>query len=423
MIIGAGPSGIITAVRFKKKGIKFDIVDKGNTVGGMWDISRQSAVYSTAHFISSKTQSGFLDYPMPNDYPDYPNHQKILQYIQDYATKNQITDQVKFNQEVTSIHKNKNQQIEVEFNGDRLQIYRGVIIANGRNWYPNEPDYQGPFEGEQMHSFHYKEPSQLIGKNVLIVGAGNSGCDIACDAAKFAKRAFLSQRRGYYFIPKYVFGIPSDVFANKGPTLPTRLEQAVFQFLLNKILVGDVTKFGLPKPDHKIFESHPIMNTQVLNYLGHGDLTPKPDIEVLRSNSVKFKNGTIESVDLIIYATGYKQLFPFIKTDLLPQVNGLPDLYYNIFSKTEDEIFLVGYMEADGGLFPLACLQADLISGLIARNLSGEQDNWDRFHALKRKDFPDFSGGTNYLPTERHAYYTKSEVYQKKIKNLIKKFG
>lgn len=103
--------------------------------------------------------------------------------------------------------------------------------------------------------------------------------------------------------------------------------------------------------------------------------------------------------------------------------NVLSNLYHNIFFKRENEIFLVDYMEADGALFLLACLQADLISGLIGRYLVIDQNNWKRFHTLKQRDHPDFSGGTKYLTTIRHAYYTKSHVYQKKIVKLIKQFA
>jgi hypothetical protein len=85
---------------------------------------------------------------------------------------------------------------------------------------------------------------------VLVVGAGNSGCDIAVDAGNVAHTAFLSLRRGYWFVPKHIFGMPADVFGHSGPQLPGWAEQRLFEPLL-RLLVGDVTKLGLPRPDHR----------------------------------------------------------------------------------------------------------------------------------------------------------------------------
>ena len=121
------------------------------------------------------------------------------------------------------------------------------------------------------HTQTYRSSEELRGKRVLIIGAGNSGADIACDAARTAARAFLSVRRGYHFIPKHIFGKPADVFAAESPPMPRWLEQRVFGVLL-RLLNGDLSRLGLPRPDHRIFETHPILNTQVLHFLSHGDL-------------------------------------------------------------------------------------------------------------------------------------------------------
>ena len=422
LILGAGPSGILTAARFKNAGIPFDWVEKGHHFGGMWDNQRQTAAYSSAHFISSKTMSGFLDFPMPEDYPDYPNHEKILKYIKEYVAFHSLQNDVEFGQEVTLIEKNDNNKYQVSINNNQ-KSYGGVVIANGRNWFPNDPEYPGEFKGEAYHSFYYNDPMQLLGKNVLIIGAGNSGCEIACDAAKFAKTTYLSQRRGYYYLPKYVFGMPSDVFASKGPKLPPRLEQRVFQFLINRIVVGDLTKFGLPRPDHRILESHPIMNTLVLRHIGHGDIVPKPDVDKILDNQVEFRDGSVEDIDLIIYATGYKQEFPFIDPALLDIHDGVPDLYFNIFPRKEEGIFVIGYLETDGGLLPHACLQADLVTNLITCKLTGNSKKWNQFHQKEKQKRPNLKGGMKYIDSPRHNYYTKADVYEKKLKNLIRHYA
>ena len=123
-------------------------------------------------------------------------------------------------------------------------------------------------------------------------------------------------RRGYWFFPKHLFGKPSDVFAHGGPQLPLRLEQLLLTGAL-KLLVGDITHYGLPAPDHRVLESHPIMNTQVLHYIGQGDLVARGDIAELRGDRVLFGDGTEEPFDLIVWATGYEVSLPFLERDIV----------------------------------------------------------------------------------------------------------
>jgi cation diffusion facilitator CzcD-associated flavoprotein CzcO len=96
--------------------------------------------------------------------------------------------------------------------------------------------------------------NEFSNKRVLIVGKWNSGVDIACEAATYANEAYWSMRRGYHFLPKHIMGMPSDVFTHDGSKIPMWIQQKLFGFLL-KIVVGDQIKFGLTKPDHKLFES------------------------------------------------------------------------------------------------------------------------------------------------------------------------
>ena len=138
-----------------------------------------------------------------------------------------------------------------------------------------------------------RAPTSSTGKRVLIIGAGNSGCDIAVDAVHHAASVDMSVRRGYYFVPRYLFGQPSDTL-NQGRPLPARIKQFVDTRVL-QAFTGDPVRFGFPKPDYKIYESHPIVNTLILNHLGQGDLRMRPDIDRFDGRTVHFRDGRAAS--------------------------------------------------------------------------------------------------------------------------------
>lgn len=414
-IIGAGPAGLSAAVALRAANLPFEILDAGDQIGGIWDVNRaETPMYEAAHFISSRTQSGFIDFPMPDDYPDYPRHDQVLRYIQSYATHHGLELVTRLQTRVT--------QARLEGGVWRVVVDRGeprdyaaLVVAAGTTWQPNRPSVPGTFNGEQWHAFDFRSPEVFRGKRVLVVGGGNSGADIACEAARHADRAWLSLRRGYHFVPKHIFGVPADMFAHRGPHLPTRIEEAVFGFLINRVLVGDLSKYGLPRPDHPILRSHPIMNTQVLHYLSHGDLEYRPDVNELRGDHVRFTDGREEEVDLIVWATGYQRRFPFLE-----QVGGTEklDLYLELFDRTSPTLFFMGLFETDGAAYELFGRQAQAVAAYLEAR-QRRPDVAARFDARRATARPDLHGGRRYLDSLRHAYYVRSDVYGKALRRAV----
>jgi hypothetical protein len=309
--------------------------------------------------------------------------------------------------------------------------YAALVVATGMTWHPHRPALEGDFAGEVIHSFEYDEPARFQGRRVLVVGCGNSGVDIACDAARHAAAAFLSVRRGYRFVPKYIMGRPADVFARSGPPVPRWLEKRVFAFLLDRLLVGDVTRYGLPRPDHDVLESHPIMNTRVLDHMGHGDLTAKPDVEALDGDGVRFVDGSREEVDLVVLATGYRRRFPFLPAEVGNGDDGPLDLYLNVFHRERGDLAFVGLFETDGAAYGLFHLQSRLVAGAMAAELERRRDGSPgiapeldvsggdppgveaslRFARRRATKRPDLRGGRSYLDSPRHTYYVASDAY------------
>lgn len=416
-IVGAGPAGVAMARAFRARGVPFHVFEKHSDVGGIWDRKNPgSPMYRTAHFISSKTLSGYFDYPMPEEYPDYPSNAQVLEYHRDFTRAYGLYDRITFNTPVQEIVKQDRGWL-VRLPGGARHRYKGVVCASGITWSPKIPQFPGAFNGRIMHSVEYDEPALFADKRVLVVGAGNSGCDIACDAGANARETMISVRRGYYFIPKHLFGMPADVFGDQSKWMPTWLSQFIFGFLLRNIVVGDLREVGLPAPDHKILESHPIMNDQLIHNLRHGDVRAKGDIERLDGDFVVFKDGSRERVDLIVLATGYNWSIPYMDEKYFTWRAGRPDLYLSLFSREHEGLFALGYMETDGGAYKLFDEMADLIAA-YAKDRAENEIRAERFEGLIQKDRPALNGGVKYLKSDRHANYVNKHAYLTYLRKL-----
>ncbi|MFP5467019.1 MAG: flavin-containing monooxygenase, partial [Gammaproteobacteria bacterium] len=277
-LIGAGPSGLAGARNLQKLGIPFQGFEAWSDVGGLWNIANpRSTVYESAHLISSKRTTEFTEFPMPEGTADYPSHRELCRYFSDFADHFDLRRHFRFNTRVLRVEPVNDTPespwhvtVQNPDGSEDSVVYKGVVIANGTLAEPNMPNFEGQFDGQLLHTSAYKHAEQFKGQRVLIVGAGNSGCDIAVDAVHYAARVDISVRRGYYFVPKYVFGKPADTLGGKKP-LPPGLKQKVDSIVL-KWFTGDPTRFGFPRPEYKMYESHPVVNSLILHHLGHGDI-------------------------------------------------------------------------------------------------------------------------------------------------------
>jgi cation diffusion facilitator CzcD-associated flavoprotein CzcO len=267
----------------------------------------------------------------------------------------------------------------------------------------------------------FRDGLELRGKRVLILGAGNSGVDIACDAARLADRAYLSVRRGYRFIPKHIAGLPTDALLTgkleppKGMTISSDINATL------DALVGDLTRLGLPAPDHDALSSHPIMNTQVLHHLAHGDLVAKPDVARVTETGVVFTDGTEAELDEIILATGYEYRMPFLDPDLLTWKHNHPQLYLNIFSRELDSLYVLGFAEFADAAYKRFDDMAQLI--MIDINARETGTRKAELTTLKRTDTPDLRGGVKYIDSARHANYVERATYTAYLAKLRDRFG
>lgn len=422
LVIGAGPSGLAATRILRDAGFDVLGLERHSGVGGIWDIDNPGTpMYESAHLISSRTQSALDDFDMSDDLPDYPSHRQLLDYLRAYADHHGIAASYRFGVDVTSLTPRGSGPdsgwAAVTADGDEITA-DNVVLATGNQWNSFTPDVPGHFDGEQLHSREHRDTSRFAGKRVLIVGAGNSGCDIACDAATTAVQASISVRRGYRFVPKYLFGMPTDVFAHKGPALPAKVEQALFGRLLD-VLIGDVTRFGLPAPDHALLSSHPILNTTILDHLGHGDLTPRADVARLDGRTVHFVDGTSDEFDVIVWATGYRPSFPIVDEDAFDWRGSNPNLFVNVFHRDRDDLFVLGMIETDASAWPHITLQAEMVRAWL-QTRRDHLPAADAFRRLRRSDV-DLEGGIDHVDSPRHEYYQRNTTYLATAREVIRR--
>jgi cation diffusion facilitator CzcD-associated flavoprotein CzcO len=370
-VIGAGSSGIAAAKALHERSIPFDCFEKSDRVGGNWVFGNKngmSSAYRSLHINTSRQRMEYSDYPMPASYPDFPHHSQIAAYFDDYVNHFGLREKITFETGVEHAERGADGVWTITLETGESRRYDCLLVANGHHWDPRwpEPAFPGEFDGTQMHAHHYVENSGFAGKNVLVVGIGNSAMDIAVEASFVAGRTFISSRRGAYILPKYLFGRPLDqIGVNKlTGAMPFAFRRGILQTLY-RVGVGNVADYGLPEPDHKIGEAHPTISADFLNRIAHGEMTWKPNISALEGDRVRFEDGTSEPIDVIVWCTGYKVTFPFFDEDFISAPDNDLPLYRRVFKPGIDNLAFIALLQPLGATMPLAEAQGRWVAAYL----------------------------------------------------------
>ncbi|HVX35495.1 MAG TPA: NAD(P)-binding domain-containing protein [Hyphomicrobium sp.] len=359
LVIGAGPVGLAMGAALKRRGIPFDIVDVGSGVGGNW----LHGVYRSAHIVSSKKATEYADYPMPEDFPDFPSADQMLVYLTAFAEERGLLSHCEFNKRVSSVVPEDASRWTVTFADGDVRTYKGVVVCNGHHWDKRYPEFRGTFTGEILHSKDYRDVSQVEGKRVLVIGGGNSGVDMACDAGRFGKSCDISLKSGYWYLPKTFLGRPLTDIPLWG--LPIFMQRAILKAIV-KVSIGDYRRYGLQRPDHKLFDRHPAFGTDLLGAIRLGRVKPRPAIDHVNGKTVTFVDGSTSTYDLIVAATGFHASFPFLPDGLIKVKDNVVQVYSGAFPAGVRGLYIVGWAQARNGFGRLITPLSDLYARMIA---------------------------------------------------------
>lgn len=363
-VIGAGAAGLAAMRALVANGHEFDCYEATDRIGGHWHTD-----YDALHLITPRDGSGFRGDPMPNHWADFPRRSQMVEYLESHADRFHLRSRVTFGTRVERLTPvggpDARDGWDVTLSTGETRRYRGVLVANGHNSVPSIPSVPGTFSGRALHSGQYRNPGDIRGGRVLVVGSGNSGCDIASELAQAGYDIVLSVRHGHLFQPKSFFGRPRGSLPIM--KLPPRLLDPVLRLLI-RMAVGSPEVYGLPKPIAKsLNDQRPVVNSLVLHWIQHGRVVPAPGLRRFDGSMVEFVDGSRHEVDTVVWATGFQAALPFLSHDLIRREEGIPLRVAGCILpfRGPARLYFVGLCAPRGPQLPVYSDQAELIMQML----------------------------------------------------------
>ncbi|MFJ4839920.1 flavin-containing monooxygenase [Streptomyces sp. NPDC088746] len=429
-VIGAGPSGLAASKVLASRNVPFDCFEAGSEIGGLWRYGNDngmSGVYASLHANISKESMSFSSLAMPETYPVFPHHSKVLAYLEDYATSFGLHRHITPGTEVTSVRPLDDGGWEVALRprGDtdaetETRRYTEVVVANGHHWDPRLPDPAVPgaeqFEGPAVHSHDYRSPEPYAGLRVLVVGMGNSACEIAAEISRTAARTYLSARDAAHVFPKMLLGRPADHLVwSPLSRLPQPLKGPAMALLL-RLTRGAPSHYGLPEPVRGPLAAHPSTSDELLVQLARGAVTPKPGVSSFGRDTAAFTDGSREPVDAVVYATGYSITFPFLDPSVFAAPGGRTELYLRTVPPRLPGLYFMGLAQPAGAAFPLLEPQAEWITDLLEGTVAlPSPEDMEQAIARERRRHE-----KTYVSTYRHGIEIDIRSYRRALRRELR---
>jgi len=306
VIIGAGPAGVSMALSLRDRGLRPLLIERGDHVGAAW-----SGRYDRLKLNTGRAFSHLPGRPYPKGTPMFPTRDDVVAHLDLHAHAPGI--ELRLSTEVT--------RVDRRGTGWRLETSTGdidaheVVIAIGNQHTPRVPELPGAdsFTGELLHSSDYRNPRPYHGKNVLAVGAGSSGMEIAYDLATGgAAKVWLAIRTPPNIMLRSLpGGLSVDPLALTMYRLPYRIADAIGR-RARRASLPDLSEFGLPIPEEGVFarekrveQAPTLVDMEVIDAVRDGSIEVVAAVDSFERDKVVLVDGTRLDPDAVVLATGY----------------------------------------------------------------------------------------------------------------------
>ncbi|MCB1179024.1 MAG: NAD(P)/FAD-dependent oxidoreductase [Leptospiraceae bacterium] len=325
LVIGAGPSGISISALLGQYKIPYITIEKNSQVGSAWRTH-----YERLHLHTIKSFSHLPMMPFPKDYPRYVSRDLLVSYMEEYCKRFEIKPG--YNETAEKIIR-KNNKWEITTNKESYFTNR-IVVCAGYNHSPIIPEWEGMenFKGEIIHSKDYKNNKGYKGKSILIIGAGNTGGELAIDLWEGGSKVDICIRGPLHVVPRDYLGIPMNVTANLLHYLPIGIADTFSKIFL-KLTTKDLSKFGIKKPKYgsvkqlKYKEKVALVDIGTSELIYQEQIKVRPGIQKFTKDSILFEDGSEGSYDTVICCTGFSpNLHPLFPGLNLWNEKGYPNL-------------------------------------------------------------------------------------------------
>ncbi|WP_217578445.1 NAD(P)/FAD-dependent oxidoreductase [Mesorhizobium sp. GbtcB19] len=358
VIVGAGPAGLAVAACLKQAGQDFIILEKANEVAPAW-----RRHYRRLHLHTVRSFSSLPFVPFPKTHPRYVPREKVVDYLDTYAGRFGL--EPRFGVTVKSVRR-EGGKLVVETDAGPFNAGK-VVVATGNNAEPITPLFPGieAFQGKVLHSAAYTEAAPYVGKDVLVIGMGNTGAEIALDLAESGAHPTISVRKGVHIVPRQLFGVPIQMVGIASRPMPQALNDWMFPKILD-LALGKLEKYGIVRPKQGILQGIeagriPVIDVGTVAAIKAGRIGIAPDIASFSADGVKFVDGVEKKFDAAIFATGYRPGYDgFLPAELRPAKSGVNP------RASELGVYLVGFYNPVTGLLREIGIEAQAVAKDIA---------------------------------------------------------